>query len=113
VHAHLTEVPTKAWLEESAGGEIERLAGRAEHIMHDRWRLRGGLFGQARWLHFQLLILFLPGGTFEADLRGRGRDRETNIGHTHHLLGDVIRLSFERVIHSPDGKFSLQTQSRE
>jgi hypothetical protein len=36
VYAYPTEIMSEARLEERAGGSIERLAGRAKHVMHDR-----------------------------------------------------------------------------
>src|SRR5260370_40175832 len=37
VHPHPAEVATEAWLEEGAGGGLERLAVRAQHVMHYWW----------------------------------------------------------------------------
>jgi hypothetical protein len=37
MHTHVTKIMTKARLEESAGGGVEWLSGRAQNIMHD-WR---------------------------------------------------------------------------
>jgi hypothetical protein len=36
MHPNVTEIMAEAWLHESAGGEIERLAGRAKRFVDDR-----------------------------------------------------------------------------
>jgi hypothetical protein len=45
MYSHITKVVTEAWFEEGTGSCVERLAGRAQYLMHYWWCFpgRGGM----------------------------------------------------------------------
>src|SRR5262245_33117148 len=45
MHPHMAEIVAKAWLHVRARRCVERLAGRAQHVMHDRRRYAIGWAG--------------------------------------------------------------------
>ncbi|MDQ6867025.1 MAG: hypothetical protein M3178_00900 [Pseudomonadota bacterium] len=55
-------------------------------------------------------FFFLAGGAFAAELRRCARDGKITVRHAHHLISDSIRLMFERIIDSPDGKLWLRAE---
>jgi hypothetical protein len=111
MHPHIAKILPEPRLEERARLRIERLAGRAQHIMHGLRRLAPCRPHGALWLHAQLLFLLVllrrAGGAFAANLRRRRLHRNRRVRHAHHLVGDPVCLMFKGIIDGTDGKLGL------
>jgi hypothetical protein len=84
---HLPKIIPKPRLEEGAGSGVERLAGGAEHLVHDGRRLTASGIRSSGWLHLQLLLFFrLAGGAFATKPRWRRCDGNVAVRHPHHLV---------------------------
>jgi hypothetical protein len=107
VYSHLREIPAEARLEKGTGLRVEGLAGRAQNLGHDRRRLGTRrlmavtLFGPERLA----LFLFLARGAFALQRYAVGPWRRGV--HTHHLVGDAIRLMFKGIVGLPDNQLRL------
>jgi hypothetical protein len=54
-----------------------------------------------------LKLLILAGHAFATDLRWRGGRGSSGVGHVYHLISDVVRLMFERIIDPPEHELAL------
>jgi hypothetical protein len=60
VNPYATEIMSETRLEERAGGSIERLAGGAQHLMHDRRSVAATLWGDIRGFALQSSRILFP-----------------------------------------------------
>ena len=108
VDADSREIPTEARLKKRARRCVERPPRRAQRLMHAAGRLAGSGFRRAGTFGPQLPCVFLLAGrTFAVNRRRCRSDRDSGVGHAHHLVGHPVRLMFERIIDLPDREFRL------
>jgi hypothetical protein len=103
VHAHCAEIDTESRLEERTRRNIERATGLADHVVNllrsrDRPRTDRAI---RLGLQSLILVLFLAGSAFAADLRWSGM-QWTGLRHAHHSIGDRIRLVLQWIINRAD-----------
>src|SRR5260370_12264578 len=95
VYADPAEVMPKAPLEVGPRRCVERLAGRAERLMHDGRRFANGRRPRRHPWQFPLL---LAGGAFAAEPRRRGSDGKIRVRDPHQMIGDTIGFVLKRII---------------
>ena len=96
MYTHVAEVVSEARLKERTGGVIERLAGRAQHIMNNG-RSHGGTMGRdgatLQFLFFALFTLSARTGRFPT----RARTAQNGPSHSRHSLVVSCRNLFNHV----------------
>jgi len=89
MHADIAENPPEARLEKGSGFGIERLARRAQRLVHDRRRGRSIPF---------------KGGGCALNARCRRQRLDICVRHPHDALGDAVGLLFVPIVWFADSK---------
>ena len=98
---------SKPQFEISAGLGVERLSGRAQHVLHDLRRFAGnGGCGGHRLLHPHRALFLFAIGAFELRARRNGAQRR-NAGIGERRVGRAIRLALERIVVPPIQQLGL------